>query len=133
MEKLGVRQGSRVEVLGLDDEAWFLEELRDRGADFVGRPPFDHVFVRVNHPDDLDELPRLRRRITPSGAIWVVRAKGNSRQVTDVEIIDAAKRRGLVDNKIASFSETLSAMRLVIPLAMRPAGGARPAPTKTER
>ena len=119
LEKLGVRPGARVEVLGLDAEGWFFDELRAAGAITGRRPPFDLVFVRVDHPDDLDELRRLRGRITQSGAIWVVRVKGKSRRLTDIEIIEAAKRSDLVDNKIASFSDALAAMRLVIPVSRR--------------
>ena len=118
LDKLGVRQGSRIDLEGLDEPA-FVEQLRERGADLGGPPPYDLVFVQVARPDDLEELSRLRNRIVSHGAIWVLRAKGNSRTVTDVEIIDAARRHGLVDNKIASFSETLAAMRLVIPVALR--------------
>jgi hypothetical protein len=36
-----------------------------------------------------------------------------------VDVIEAGKAFGLVDNKIASFSEVLAAMRLVVPLARR--------------
>ncbi len=106
-------------MLGLDGEGWFADLLTEHDARLGGRPPFDLVFVRADHPDDLDELRRLRRRIQPAGAIWVVRTKGNSRRLTDTDIIEAAKRSYLVDNKIASFSDTLAAMRLVIPLALR--------------
>jgi hypothetical protein len=37
-----------------------------------------------------------------------------------VEVISAAKSAGLVDNKVASFSATHTALRLVIPVARRP-------------
>jgi hypothetical protein len=48
----------------------------------------------------------------------VIRPKGGP-DIKEVDIIDAAKGAGLVDNKIARFSETRSAMRLVITLALR--------------
>lgn len=96
-----------------------MARLRERGADLGGPPPYDLVFVHVAAPDQLEALSRLRNRIVSHGAIWVLRAKGNSRTVTDVEIIDAARRHGLVDNKIASFSDALAAMRLVVPVALR--------------
>jgi len=130
MDKLGVRQGSLVEVRGLHDEAWFLADVRERGAEIGASPPLDLIFFRADHPDDLGQLTRLRRRIRPAGAIWVVRTKGNSRRLSDVDIIEAARRHGLVDNKIASFSDALSAMRLVIPLAFRGSGSRD---NKTER
>lgn len=113
-------------MLGLESEGWFLDQLREAGAEIGGRPPFDLVFIRADHPDDLDELRRLRGRIRQAGAVWVVRAKGNARRLTDTEIIDAARRSDLIDNKIASFSDSLAAMRLVIPLAKRGQGGPPP-------
>lgn len=119
MEKLGVRPGAAVQVLGLADQSWFLDRLRERGADVDADPPYDLVFMRADDHADLDQLPRLKRRIRPAGAIWVVRTKGNSRRLRDTDIIEAAKRADLVDNKIASFSDTLAAMRLVIPVAKR--------------
>ncbi|HJP65093.1 MAG TPA: hypothetical protein VKA30_02180 [Actinomycetota bacterium] len=48
----------------------------------------------------------------------MIRPKG-SPDIKEVDVIDAGLRAGLVDNKIASFSDSLSAMRLVIPVARR--------------
>jgi hypothetical protein len=118
LEKLGVRSGSTVWISGLDD-AEFEAELRAAGAQLDAQPPFDLVFVRVSQVSELDQLAQLSRLIQPAGAVWVVRPKGNSRSVRETDIIHAAKRFGLVDNKIASFSDSLSAMRLVIPIAAR--------------
>jgi Protein of unknown function (DUF3052) len=121
LDKLGVKPGMRVSVVGFD-EAWFLADLRTRMAEVAtGRllPRSDLVFVYVGHRDDLDRAiaplePKLRR----NGAIWVLRPKG-SPDIRETDVIDAGKRAGLVDNKIASLSPTVSAMRLVIPLARR--------------
>jgi Protein of unknown function (DUF3052) len=77
------------------------------------------IFAFVPHRAFLPEvLERLRPRLQADGALWVIRPKGGQ-DIKEVDIIDAAKGAGLVDNKIASFSETQSAMRLVIPLALR--------------
>jgi hypothetical protein len=118
LDKLGVRPGSSVRLSGLADSE-FEAELHAAGARLRAQPPFDLVFVRVEQVSDLDQLAQLSRLIQPAGAIWVVRTKGNSRSVRETDIIHAAKRFGLVDNKIASFSDSLSAMRLVIPVAAR--------------
>ena len=122
LDKLGVRAGARVRLLGLDD-AGFAAELAARDADIRADPPLDLVIVCVEQPRDLDQLATLRGLIRANGAIWVLRRKGNSTGVGELDIIDAGKRHGLVDNKIASFSETLSAMRLVIPVAQRSKDG----------
>ncbi len=73
----------------------------------------------VHDRADLQRLSELRPRIKDAGAIWVLRAKGAAAKVREVDVIEAGKAHRLVDNKIASFSATLAAMRLVIPLSMR--------------
>ena len=51
--------------------------------------------------------------------------KGRDATLRDVDVIAAARASALVDNKVASFSATHTALRLVIPIALRPP--ARPA------
>jgi hypothetical protein len=120
LDKLVVKPGSRISVIGLDPG--FVDELRTRTADVtIDRlaPDSDLIFVFVSHRDDLDEaLAPLESALRRNGAIWVVRPKGGP-DIKEVDVIEAGKRAGFVDNKIASFSETLSAMRLVIPLVRR--------------
>lgn len=65
-------------------------------------------------------LGDLKTWIEPNGAIWVVRPKGGRSALRDTAVIDAGLAAGLVDNKIASFSQTQSAMRLVFRLQDRP-------------
>jgi hypothetical protein len=121
LDKLGVKEGSRVSVLGLEGSG-FVEELLTRGASVSqGRAAdgSDLIFVFVPHRDGLDEaLAPLEPALQRNGAIWVIRPKGVP-DIKEVDVIDAGKRAGLVDNKIASFSDTLSAMRLVVPLTRR--------------
>jgi hypothetical protein len=45
--------------------------------------------------------------------------------VREEDIIEAGRRFDLVDNKIASFSPALAAMRLVMPTRLRGDGSAR--------
>jgi hypothetical protein len=53
-----------------------------------------------------------------NGAIWVVHPKGKG-ALKDTEIFAAAKTLGLVSTKVARFSETHTAEKLVIPVAHR--------------
>ena len=62
---------------------------------------------------------RAARPDRPNGAIWVVSRKGKAATLRDVDVIAAARASGLVDNKVASFSATHTALRLVIPVAQR--------------
>lgn len=120
LQKLGVRAGARVSLVGLE-EGWFRDLLGEVTDDVATRlrPESDLIFYEVRHVRDLFELPDLRDALTENGAIWVLREKGPDRVVLDTDVIDAAVASGLVDNKIVSFSDRLAAMRLVIPLAMR--------------
>jgi hypothetical protein len=59
-------------------------------------------------------------RLVPNGAIWVVSHKGRLATIRDLDVMAAAKAAGLVDNKVASFDETRTSLRLVIPVALRP-------------
>jgi hypothetical protein len=67
---------------------------------------------------DLARLPALRDALKSDGALWVVWPKGRPAFRED-DVRKAALRAGLVDVKVASFSDTLSALKLVIPVARR--------------
>ena len=121
IDKLGVKAGLRVAVIGVDDDL-LLSELRGRTDEIViGMPRSrrDVIFYAAESLNALGELETLRTRIVHTGAIWVVSRKGRERSVNDTDIIAAARRVGLVDNKVVSFSATHTALRLVIPLALR--------------
>jgi DUF3052 family protein len=122
IDKLGVRPGARVAILGVDDEAFrtLLDERTQDVADDQPALDTDVVFLAADSTGELDALPSLRERIRPNGAIWVVSRKGRDATLRDVEVIAAAKEAGLVDNKVVSFSDTHTALRLVIPRALRP-------------
>jgi hypothetical protein len=122
LDKLGVKPGSKVAIVDLDD-AGFLALLRGRTSDIVkGRPrvPVDLVFMGATELKDLKRVTELKGWIEPNGAIWVVRPKGGRSEIRDTDVIAAGLAAGLVDNKIASFSDTHGAMRLVFRLRDRP-------------
>jgi len=111
-----------VAIADLDDPG-FLSLLRKRTADIVkGKPlePVDLVFMGASSGEDLLRLQEVKKWIEPNGAIWVVRPKGGRAAIKDTDVIDAGLAAGLVDNKIASFSDTHGAMRLVFRLRDRP-------------
>ena len=78
------------------------------------------MFLAADDHEDLVALPALRERLRPNGAIWVVSRKGKAATLRDVEVMAAGKASGLVDNKVVSFDETRTSLRLVIPVALRP-------------
>lgn len=120
LDKLGVKPGMRVSLLGAGDDA-FRELLAGRTDDLHDAPAKDSdlVFFMAGDPADLERLKALRRVIKEDGAVWVLRRKGAGRSLREIDIIEAAAAAGLVDNKIAAFSDELAAMRLVVRLVDR--------------
>lgn len=122
IDKLGVRPGARVAVLGVPDED-LLVELEDRGAGVSFSSPApggaDFVLLAADDHAALAALDVLRAAIFPSGAVWVVSRKGHAATLRDVEVIAAARAAGLVDNKVIGFSATHTALRLVVPRDQR--------------
>lgn len=120
IEKLGVKAGQRVSVIGTVDEA-FLADLGKAGVDLSRRQRRDSdvIFFAANARGDLARLAGLRNALAPAGAIWVLRPKGGG-AITESDVMAAGKAAGLVDVKVVRFSETHTAEKLVIPLSRRP-------------
>jgi hypothetical protein len=74
----------------------------------------DFIFYGIAAKDGLRHLKGLRKQIQPAGAIWVVWPKGR-KELREDDVRAAAIAMGLVDVKVVSFSETLSALKLMIP------------------
>ena len=121
LDKLGIRPGMRVALIDIDDDD-IRSLLAGRTSDITEgwpEPDTDIVLLGADSIAQLAALPGLAARIRPNGAIWVVSRKGKTATLRDVEVIEAARASGLVDNKVASFSPTHTSLRLVIPLALR--------------
>ncbi len=121
LDKLGVKPFHRISVIGVDDDA-FWAQLNDRASDSVQgrlRKDSDLIFFAANSLPELQQLARLKSYLVSNGAIWVVSLKGKAAKIKDIDVISAAKAAGLVDNKVVSFSETHTSLRLVIPVNQR--------------
>jgi hypothetical protein len=120
MEKLGVKPGLRVWVQGVDDPD-FHRQLEERGVELKprARSGVDLVFWAPRSRDELGpKLTALRGVIKPAGAIWVVWPKGQ-KALREDDVRAVGKQVGLVDVKVVSFSERLSALKMVIPIHLR--------------
>lgn len=143
-EKLGLKPGFTVLLIGGGD--WLLEEIGEaigeEGMLFALDSPqvlerataidgADIVLFWVGQVDDLQStLEMVRGRIKENGSIWAVITKKAYQEgppgVRESDIIEAAKRAGLVDVKVASLSESLQdpegreyALKFVIPRHLR--------------
>src|SRR4051812_30282808 len=127
LDKLGIRPGMRVAIIGdldADDEAHtFRASLAERTSDMTEQhvdDDTDIVLLLADSTDELTVLEDLRERIKPAGAIWIVSRKGKASTLRDIEVMAAARDHRLIDNKVVSFSASRTALRLVIPVALRP-------------
>jgi hypothetical protein len=120
LDKLGIKPDSQVALVGLRDED-FRQQLRERTRHVVTGPPrteLDSILLAVVSKNDLKKLDRLQGFLKRDGSIWVIWLKGRQ-ELKETDIIAAAKDAGLVDVKVVKFSETHSALKVVIPLARR--------------
>lgn len=123
IDKLGVKPEHQVMVEGVQDKE-FLRQLRERGPRLLKKAGAeeaeraDVLFLGIEKRDELKELARAEKAIKRNGAIWVVRPKG-TREINDFDVMAAAKAAGLVDVKVASFSKTHTAEKLVVPINKR--------------
>lgn len=119
LDKLGVKPGQRVVILGVADPDLAAEvgrltqDVRTRAA-----KASDWIFLGVEKPADLRRLMKLKDSLTPAGAIWVVYPKG-VKTITQADVMAASKSAGLVDVKVCGFSATHTALKCVIPAAAR--------------
>lgn len=118
LDKLGVKEGSRVAVVGVEDDG-FGRELEERGAEVVAAgKELDVAFLGVTSVSGLAKMKTLRARLKPAGALWVVWPKGRA-ELKEDHVRAAALQIDLVDVKVAAFSASHSALKLVIPVAKR--------------
>jgi hypothetical protein len=128
LDKLGVKRDQSVALVNLDDEV-LVRDLESAGAVIAGgqrTKGLDVIVCGASRENDLDRLERLKTRLQPTGALWVIRPKGRP-EISEQSVRAAGRGAGLVDVKVVSFSSTHTAHKFVIPLAgRRPARTAHP-------
>jgi hypothetical protein len=120
IDKIGMKSGQRVSVMGVRDRA-FVAELKAAGADVSERvrKDSDAIFVALESGADLRRIANLAKSLAPAGALWAIRRKGVA-DASETLTMAAGKAAGLVDVKVVRFSETHTAEKFVIPKAQRP-------------
>jgi hypothetical protein len=120
IEKLGVKPAMRVALLRVDDPD-LRAELAALTEDVTeGRPRKGTAMVLLGLESvrDLARLAALEKLIARDGCIWALWPKGR-KELKEDHVRAAAKSAGLVDVKVMAFSERLSGLKLVIPVARR--------------
>jgi hypothetical protein len=121
VQKLGVKPDERVEVAG-DVGPALRRDLKEKlGRGLVRSGELDGAIVLVESLEEAKEvLVRYRHRLRDSGYLWILtRKRGHERYLNQMTLVPHAKRIGLIDNKTCSIDEGRSAIRFVVPRALR--------------
>jgi DUF3052 family protein len=124
VQKLGVREGDRVEVVG-DVGPGLRRDVKEvSGRGLVRSGELDGAIVLVESIGEAEDvLARYRPRIRDTGYLWLItRKRGHDAYINQMLLVPGAKRRGLIDNKTCSIDEERSGIRFVVPRALRKKG-----------
>ena len=129
VDKLGIKPGHAVAVADesggrLGVAADLLARVRAKVGRELAREdePLDVALLSVDERSNwVEVLARWKARMEPTGGVWLLTPKrGLPGYVDQNRLIEAGQQAGLVDNKVCSVSEHLSAMRFVLRKADRP-------------
>jgi len=116
MEKLGVKAGLRVVVIG-DVEKEFAKELKRSKAEVV-EDSAEVVFLFVEGNGDSGNIAEAAKKIKGAAGLWVVYPKGR-KEIIESDVLGAGRKAALKDVKVVRFSATHTALKFVIPAEKR--------------
>jgi len=119
LEKMEIGEGATVVVLNFRNPE-FNAELKAINAVISTRAKADSelIVLGVEVAGDLPRIAAAATSLAPNGALWVIHPKGPE-GVKETTIFGQATQAGLTYTKVARFSETHTAEKLVIPKAKR--------------
>ena len=120
LEKLGVKQGSKVSLLGAFDEGFFRELGQQTENVVKGKVGGNSecIFFAAESKKELAQVPKLAKSLKGAAALWIVYPKGK-KEIMELDVIAAGRKAGLKDVKVVGFSPTHTALKFVIPIARR--------------
>jgi hypothetical protein len=119
-EKLGVKQGIKVRLLG-EFETEFVKELKSARAEIIRAGTaanVDHTFFAADGKTSLAAIEKFAKKTKGAEALWVVYAKGK-KDLSENDVIAAGRKAGLKDVKVVGFSSSHTALKFVVPLEKR--------------
>jgi hypothetical protein len=127
-KKLGIKPQFRAAFFDLPSEikATLKEALSDCQLVKDGHGQLDFAMIFLKSQAEMKEqFPKLARRLTPAGMLWVSWPKKTSGLATDLNENDVRRiglAAGLVDVKVCAVSERWSGLKFVIRVKDRPKG-----------
>ena len=124
--KLGIKEGSRIALVGAPDGfRGELEGLPD-GVSFVtsvqGQLDFI-MFFATTRSELLRNFSRLAIKLKPTGMLWIAwpkKASGVATDLSDSVVRETGLNAGLVDVKVCAVNEIWSGLKFVIRVKDRP-------------
>jgi hypothetical protein len=121
IEKLGVKAGERVALLGFADGDELFEEIgaltKEVSKERLGVDT-KWIFLNLETQKELARLSKVAKQMRGSTALWVVYPKGQ-KMLTEGMVLEAGRATGLKDVKVVGFSAAHTALKFVIPVASR--------------
>ena len=119
IEKLGPKPGEMVVIVG-NFEADFLRDLKKVGAvmeeKVSGKTQW--IFLAAEEREDLEKVAGIAKAMRGAAGLWIVYAKGK-KELTETDVRGAGLKAGLVDVKVARFSETKTGLKFVVRKGLR--------------
>jgi hypothetical protein len=121
VQKLGIRPGDRVEVVGDVGPGLRRDVKAVASRGLVRSGELDGAIVLIESLDEAGEvLDAYRPRLRDTGYLWLItRKRGHESYLNQMLLVPGAKRRGLIDNKTCSIDDDRSGIRFVVPRALR--------------
>src|SRR5215813_7198815 len=118
-EKLGVKSGMSVSVLGTFDEE-FLTELGEATKNISKQVAAGNelIFLAAETDKSLSEIAKAAKSLKGAAGLWVIYPKGR-KEITEVGVIGAGRKAGLKDVKVVGFSATHTGLKFVVPVEKR--------------
>jgi len=120
IEKLGVKPGARVSLLG-DLDTGFLTEIGKLTTSVSSNKvaaDSEWIFFAVDSKEHLSALSKVAKSMEGAAALWIVYPKGQ-KHITENDVLADGRKCGLKDVKVVGFSLTHTALKFVIPLSQR--------------
>jgi hypothetical protein len=120
MEKLGVKAGAKVSLLGTFVPEFLreLEELTKPVSTGKAAASSEWIFLAADSKAELAAASKIAKSMQGAAALWIVYPKGR-KEITENDVLAAGRKVGLKDVKVVGFSSTHTALKFVIPLSKR--------------
>ena len=120
IEKLGVKPGAKVSLVGAFDAGFLTEigKLTKSVSKSKVAADSEWIFFSADSKESLEVLPNLSKSMKGAAALWIVYPKGQ-KHITENDVLAAGRKAGLKDVKVVGFLATHTALKFVIPLSNR--------------